>query len=664
MASPSGLLVKVRDGRASSSAIRSLAPGATRVGPILHIPARKGDAAKGLAPGRASTWLRVELPENENPWDVAHRLLLPAQTLAAARRLEAIEPDLTQDWLYKEPIGDQGAMTAAGNKKEFCTFDEQDGKSGKPKGPGVAWNFGDDFSQLAAARARVGSKLENIIIAHLDTGYDPKHVTLPAKLRKDLQHSFVRDGGPENDASDRTPPGMDLIRNRGHGSATLGLLAGNRLDGASPNWPNFHDYLGGAPLAQVIPIRVADWVVRFTTSTLVQGFDYARQHGAHVLSMSMGGLASEALVDAVNLAYENGVVMVTAAGNNRAGLPSPKSTVFPARLRRVLSACGVMADGGAYAGLAFRTIQGNFGPSSKMDTALGAHTPNVPWVQIDCERVVDMDGAGTSSATPQIAAAAALWLAEHWPTVISYSEPWMRVEAVRHALFTAAAKRTAKMNEAETFQKLGQGVLKAEAALEVQPLTEDQLRLRKLPPAQASWSWLNMIFGGGVSVVARRSSPREAMLALELTQMAQRVSEVDEAIADPDRPADEIPAVARRRYFEAALDHGKPSKPLQAWLEHTLERQAVPAAAVSAPAERKPPVRSMTPKPEPPPPARRLRVFALDPSISTSLASEFDQPDDAGASVGGRAQTRTCGRVSRSGRCRSGFEQNLRAGRS
>jgi hypothetical protein len=589
------------------------------VQPILRIPARKGDAARGLVARRSSTWLSVQFAEEENPWDNAYKLLAPGRSFAAGQPIEAVEPDHVQDWLYKEPVGDRDTMAAAGDKKELCTFDEQDGKGGKAKGSGIAWNFGDDFSELATARARVGSKLENIVIAHLDTGYDPKHVTLPAKLRKDLQRNFVKDGGPPNDATDRTPPGMQLVRNRGHGSATLGLLAGNKLDGTSPGWSNFRDYVGGAPLAQVIPLRVANWVVRFTTGTLVEGFNYARVHGAHVLSMSMGGLASEALVDAVNLAYDDGVVLVTAAGNNIAGIPSPKSIVFPARLRRVLAACGVMADGSAYANLAFGTMQGNFGPASKMDTALGAYTPNVPWVQIDCEKVVDMDGAGTSSATPQIAAAAALWLAEHWPTVSAYSEPWMRVETVRHALFTAAAKRTAKMNEAETFEKIGQGVLRADAALRVRPLAEDQLRRRRLPPAEASWSWLNLILGGGVSLAAVRPSPRQAMLMLELTQMAQRVPEVAAAIADPDKPADEIPAVARRSYLEAALDHGNPSKPLRAWLERTLAREPVMVAA-PAPATKVAVTKRKQAKL--PPPARRLRVYALDPSISTSLASQ------------------------------------------
>jgi subtilisin family serine protease len=258
---------------------------------------------------------------------------------------------------------------------------------------------------------------------------------------------------------------MKLIRNRGHGTGTLSLLAGNMIAADTLGLDGFHDFLGGAPGAGVIAVRIADWVVRLTTSTMVQGIDYARTNGAHVLSMSMGGLASDALADAVNLAYRAGIVLVTAAGNNLAWLPSPKSVVYPARFRRVLAACGVMADGRAYAGLSAGTMQGNYGPKENMATALGAYTPNVPWAQIDCGKIVDMDGGGTSAATPQIAAAAALWLAGHWDTVKAYLEPWMRVEAVREALFTSATKFTPLMNQAETKQKIGQGVLRAFDAL-------------------------------------------------------------------------------------------------------------------------------------------------------------------------------------------------------
>ena len=541
---------------------------AANVQPILSVPPQPAAPGAAAAPATGSTWLRVDVPTaSANPWDDAYGLAVPGQGFAAAalNDVEVIEPDIEQSWLpLPQPPEGPGVAAAA----DRCSFLDQDRSGGKAAGPSLAWNLDDAFSELRRARDLFGGeladKLGRIVIAHLDTGYDAGHVSQPVNLDLARQRNFV-DAATPKDARDRTPAGMEALRNRGHGTATLALLAGNKLDGTSPSWPGFVDALGGAPLARVIPIRIADWVVRFSTSTMVQGFDHARQSGAHVLSMSMGGLTSEALVDAINLAYDAGVVIVTAAGNNFATTPMPKSIVFPARYRRVLAACGVMADGRAYAGLHSLTMQGSYGPASKMATALGAYTPNVPWAVIDCGKVVGMDGAGTSSATPQIAAAAALWLAEHRAVVDAYPQAWMRVEAVRQALFTSAAKSTGAMGTAETFEKIGQGVLKAAAALAVQPAAA--ANLRKLPPAEASWGWLDLVFGGGVSVAPGVNRGRAAMFALELTQMAQRVATVDEAIGDNDLPADKISAAARHRYLEAALDAGNPSKPLKAMLE-------------------------------------------------------------------------------------------------
>lgn len=606
-----GVLVKIRgNGQAFRvAAERSFGARAVSIEPILDVPPRAGDARLGLAPSGRSTWMRVDLGSAQaaTPWEQAHALLTPGQPFAAAgvTGVEAIEPDLAQPWL---PPPSQ----MAASEQAFCTFDDQDGSGGMAVCQGrVAWNFDSPYSELANARAQVGGKAADIVIAHLDTGYDAGHVTLPVNLSRNLQRSFVAGDDPSK-AADQTPPGMTYMRNRGHGTGTLSLLAGNKLDGTSASWPGFVDFVGGAPLATVVPVRIADWVVRFTTGSMVQGFGYARQIGAHVLSMSMGGIASRALADAVNLAYEAGVVMVTAAGNNIAWTPMPKSIVFPARFKRVLAACGVMADGRAYAGLQAGTMQGSYGPLSKMHTALGGYTPNVPWAQIDCGKIVDMDGAGTSAATPQIAAAAALWLAEHWAVVSQYPQPWMRVEAVRQALFASAQKTTAAMGAKETFEKVGQGVLKAQAALAVQPPAKEQLVPQ--PPASASWSWLEQLLGTDFGLAGPPGDARREMLALELTQMAQQVAAVDAAMADADDPAS--PAPAHQRYLEAALEEGRPSRPLQAFLERVLRRQATPGAPVGS---RQPVVRRKVK--EPPLPKRRLRVYALDPSIAKNFDS-------------------------------------------
>ncbi len=617
-----GLLVKVRGGSARTAKALAKGFGAAQVTPILSIPGPAGGGralgARAAGSAGSATWYRVQDPGAENPWDAAHALLaqrLQAPGFAASLggRVEFVEPDIEQSW-FGEPAAPGEALGLAA---AACVFQPQEGKGGKAVSPvGNAWNLGPQFSQLSDARRHVDEDaMRRVRVAHLDTGYDPGHLTLPANLDFASQRNF-RDPDRPGDATDRTPEGLAMFRNRGHGTATLALLAGNRLNGQAPSWPGFDDYLGGAPLVSVIPVRIADWVVRFSTGTMVQGFQHAVASGVQVLSMSMGGLSSKALADAVNLAYESGIFMVTAAGNNYAGLPSPKSIVFPARFRRVLAACGVMANGRAYGDLKAGTMQGNHGPPSKMETALGGFTPNVPWAEFGCGQVVSMDGAGTSAATPQIAAAAALWIARHWAALSRYPSPWMRVEAARHALFQSALKRTGAMDEHEVLEKIGRGIMQAASALQVQPLAPEAMAIS--PEAEPSWGWLALVLGRGGVSLSPGAAPRSAeMLSLELTQMAQRIPAVENAL--PDAEAGAAGALARNRYLEAALDAGMPSAPLKAFLERHLGRAqaAVPATPAAAPAPA--PIKRRAKAP--PAPARRLRVYALDPSIAQSLHS-------------------------------------------
>ena len=79
-----------------------------------------------------------------------------------------------------------------------------------------------------------------------------------------------------------------------------------------------------------------------------------------------------------------------------------------------------------------------------METAIAAYTPNVPWARFGEPDIVDFDGDGTSAATPQVAGAAALWIQKHRADYDAYPEPWMRVEAVRKALFDGASADSAR----------------------------------------------------------------------------------------------------------------------------------------------------------------------------------------------------------------------------
>jgi hypothetical protein len=203
------------------------------------------------------------------------------------------------------------------------------------------------------------------------------------------------------------------------------------------------------------------------------------------------------------------VAIFAAAGNNIGGFPTT-STVYPARFGRVTAVCGATADRTPYfKGLFHTGMQGNFGPSAKMKTALAAYTPNITWAEWGCPSTVDLDGAGTSSATPQCAAAAALWYQQHAAALSAgpfAAQPWKRVEALRHALFSTADK-----SAAESAKYFGQGLVRAQDALAVAP----DANVKKTPADSVSWPWIKLLFGVGAAPLG----PREEMLELELIQL-------------------------------------------------------------------------------------------------------------------------------------------------
>lgn len=429
-------------------------------GLLLELPLEALESV-GVAADRPE-WASAPATTADHPWDQAHRAVRDP----AAAGLEAVaapayaEPDFVQAFPF--PRGDGGGLEGVNDSPCRPGGPNEHWPVGEPA---LGWHLDAAHSELAAARDRAGDPGDGrrVRVAHLDTGYDPRHVTLPRFLRVDLGFNFA--GGHPSDTTDpgRHFPGT----NPGHGMGTLALLAGGPY--------------GGAPFSEVVPVRIADSVVHFATSAMAHGIDYAVRQGCQVLSVSMGGLPARSWAAAVNRAYEAGVVMFAAAGN-RFGPAPPWMTVYPARFNRVVGVCGVTADGTPYhrAGV-HRHMQGCFGPPAKMNTAIAAFTPNMPWAMLGCEGAVGF-GAGTSSATPQAAAAAALWLQA--ADIPAGADGWRRVEAVRHALFSTADR---SHPECDTF--FGNGVLKANAALGV-PYRGD---LPKTPPDDVSFPWLRTI---------------------------------------------------------------------------------------------------------------------------------------------------------------------------
>ena len=636
----SGLLIKLPQGAGAALAgpALSAAGAGFTIEPLFTTtpPSNIGGALAAL-PGPSWQWF-VARPsasvEGANPWELAHEAIAPQLGLGPGSPVFA-EPDLVQEWPYENPLIRDSQFAAA---EEICAFNDQIQKL--PRGPAAfAWHLGDDFSQLLAARASAGAPGAGgrIRIAHLDTGYDRNHATFPKHVRLDLQRNFMDDQSPK-DAHD--PGARGILKNPGHGTGTLGILAGNRFRFAANGQVVFDDFVGGAPEAEIVPLRVGKSVVQLLTSSVAAGISYAADlcndtsSCVHVMSMSMGGVASQAWAEAVNKAYEAGILYVAAAGNNFSagffGFPT-RSIVYPARFRRVIAACGVMANARPYYGLSFGTMQGNFGPASKMATALSAYTPNIPWAEIGCEKIVDMDGQGTSAATPQIAAAAALYLQKHRVLfdATRYPEAWMRVEAVRQALFTSADKSA----DGGSSEKLGNGILQAERALAMAP--PPATSLQRTREDNAALPFLRVLTGLGVAT----NDASHRMLALEATQLTQSwgrtdvPNPVESVLSDPDVPADAISPVQRRQFLEALSEHPQASRQLKQHVKAALNNTPAPPATgkrkpvprgkkVAAseldglPAQGAPAGKGFVP---PPPPFRRLRGFAIDPSLSTKL---------------------------------------------
>ena len=207
--------------------------------PLFH---SIGAAQAGLGvDGAAGSWRRVPV-EDDSParlWDQCHELVRGG--LGVAGSVELAEPDLTQRWTWTPPGELALSLAAACDAQRPASTDY-------PTLPDPYWFRDAGHSDFGAPNANAG---EGARIAHLDTGYDPTHGTVPPHLDRDRQCNFV-DAGRPRDASD-TADGA--FSQHGHGTATL-ALAGSAA-------------YGGAPGAAIIPMRVANSVVLFSNLSLI-----------------------------------------------------------------------------------------------------------------------------------------------------------------------------------------------------------------------------------------------------------------------------------------------------------------------------------------------------------------------------------------------------------
>ncbi len=207
--------------------------------------------------------------------------------------------------------------------------------------------------------------------------------------------AYVIDTGvriTHSDFGGRASYGYDAIDNdntaqdgHGHGTHVAGTVAGGAY--------------GVAKQAKVVGVRVLDNSGSGTTAQVVAGIDWVARNAAKpaVANMSLGGGADSALDAAVRNAIASGVTFVVAAGNESTNA----STKSPARVTEAITVGATTSSDARASYSNYGSVLDLFAPGSSITSAWNSGDSATNTI------------SGTSMASPHVAGAAALHLADN-----------------------------------------------------------------------------------------------------------------------------------------------------------------------------------------------------------------------------------------------------------
>jgi thermitase len=142
-----------------------------------------------------------------------------------------------------------------------------------------------------------------VIVAVIDSGADWTHPDLSSKLV------------PGWNFLSGTSATQDSGGDSGHGTAVSGVAAAATNNGAG--------VAGVGWSTMVMPLEILDSTGSATYSNLASAIDYAADHGARIINISLcGSTASSTLQSAESYAWNKGVVIFAAAGNSANSTPN------------------------------------------------------------------------------------------------------------------------------------------------------------------------------------------------------------------------------------------------------------------------------------------------------------------------------------------------------
>lgn len=278
---------------------------------------------------------------------------------------------------------------------------------------------GRSFSHLQQVNALGSTYLgEGIVIAIIDTGVYYNHPHLSPNIYTNPNERHGSQGNNRDDDNNGYADdyvGWDFyngdafpIDDNGHGTHVAGLAAST--------------YMGIAPRAKILPIKVLSSSGSGDLGTITAGILYALDRGADVINLSLGGGATAVitneireLINSVKMANAKNALVIAAAGNGGSdgvGDCNDEQPVYPANIQSDNMITVASVD--RYNQL---TNYSNFGAGSVHVAAPGGdrftgelYAPAIPYCQGSCSQSnIPYTGMmGTSMATPIVAGLAAV----------------------------------------------------------------------------------------------------------------------------------------------------------------------------------------------------------------------------------------------------------------
>ena len=227
------------------------------------------------------------------------------------------------------------------------------------------------------------------VIAIVDSGVRLSHEDLRSQLVSSGYDFVNNDNSAFDDSFD------------GHGTGLAGVAAAAR---------NGVGIVGVAYNAKILPVKVRNAKRERRPDLEAKGVNYAANHGANVINLSIPGDFQQPLADAIVHATDLGVIVTMAAGNVSGGGPEfPAYLVGDSALQgRAIAVGSLKGDGKTISDFSNRA-------GSRQDFFLVAQGENVLTTSNASDSAYAAMG-GTSFAAPQVAGAAAL-LEELFPNL-------------------------------------------------------------------------------------------------------------------------------------------------------------------------------------------------------------------------------------------------------